>query len=93
MSNPPRGTAEVLGGGSIIRYTPDADENGTDTFTYTVTDGTFNETATVTVTITPVNDAPAFTSTPLTAIEQDQLYSYTAIADDIELVFTDSLNK
>ncbi|MGJ8569716.1 MAG: tandem-95 repeat protein [Hoeflea sp.] len=43
-------------------YTPDADYNGADSFTYTVFDGT-STTAPVTVdlTITPVNDAPEIT--------------------------------
>jgi CSLREA domain-containing protein len=44
--------------GTAVAYTPDPDWNGTDTFTYTVTDGTTTDTATVTVTVTPVNDAP-----------------------------------
>jgi hypothetical protein len=42
-----------------VTYTPDADWNGTDSFSYTVTaeDGT-TATAGVEVTVTPVNDAP-----------------------------------
>jgi Bacterial Ig domain len=45
-----------------VRYTPDADYNGGDTFTYRVNDGTVNSiAATVSVTITAVNDAPSFT--------------------------------
>ncbi len=47
-------------GDGTIRYIPNGDFNGTDTFQYTVWDG-FNAeaTATVTVTVTAVNDAPA----------------------------------
>ncbi len=44
-----------------ITYTPNANFNGTDSFTYTVTSGGVTETATVTVTVTPVNDAPVNT--------------------------------
>ncbi|GJE77141.1 Ig-like domain-containing protein [Methylorubrum suomiense] len=42
----------------LLTYTPDADFNGTDHFTYTVTSGGTTETATVTVTVRPINDAP-----------------------------------
>ncbi|HPQ05354.1 MAG TPA: Ig-like domain-containing protein, partial [Methanothermobacter sp.] len=42
----------------IIKYTPDENYYGTDTFTYTITDGELTAIATVTVTITPMNDAP-----------------------------------
>ena len=42
--------------GTTVTYTPAADFNGTDTFTYTVTSGGVTETATITVTVTPVAD-------------------------------------
>ncbi len=43
-------------------YTPNADFNGTDTFTYTIDDGNGGtDTATVTVTVGAVNDAPVAT--------------------------------
>ncbi|MEW8028376.1 MAG: retention module-containing protein, partial [Candidatus Thiodiazotropha sp.] len=43
-------------------YTPNADFNGTDTFTYTIDDGNGGtDTATVTVTVGAVNDAPIAT--------------------------------
>ena len=42
-----------------LNYTPNANFNGTDSFTYTVSDGPgATATATVTVTVTPVNDDP-----------------------------------
>ncbi|GJE54785.1 hypothetical protein EKPJFOCH_1269 [Methylobacterium thuringiense] len=41
-----------------MTYTPEADFNGTDSFTYTVTSGGTTETATITVTVRAVNDAP-----------------------------------
>ena len=42
-----------------VRYTPNADFNGNDSFTYTISDGNGGtDTATVNVLVTPVNDAP-----------------------------------
>ncbi len=43
-----------------VTYTPTADFNGADTFTYTVADGDGgSDTASVTITVNPVNDDPA----------------------------------
>ncbi len=59
-SQPANGTATVVGG--QIRYTPDPDFSGTDTFTYEVCDTTLPtplcSTATVSVTVSEVNDPP-----------------------------------
>lgn len=55
---PTHGTVAVSADGSFI-YTPDADFNGTDTFSYAASDGTATGTAAVvTITITAVNDTP-----------------------------------
>ncbi|GAO30213.1 hypothetical protein JCM15548_12470 [Geofilum rubicundum JCM 15548] len=59
---PKYGTANYLGNG-MVEYMPDQDFNGTDFFTYTVTDRTnltSNE-ARVDITIHPVDDAPVAT--------------------------------
>ena len=42
----------------LITYTPADDHNGTDTFTYILTDGTDTTTIPVTITLTPTNDTP-----------------------------------
>ena len=48
-----------LSNDGLLSYTPDPDYNGSDVFTYTVTDGGLvSAPGQVTVTITPVNDAP-----------------------------------
>ncbi|MEH3139276.1 MAG: Ig-like domain-containing protein [Mycobacterium kyogaense] len=52
-----------------ISYNPDADFFGTDTFTYTVTDGTESVTATVTVTVNAVNDEPVANNDAVEATE------------------------
>ena len=51
------GTAGLVAGGTAT-YTPAADFAGTDSFTYTVTDGVFSVTATATITVAGVNDPP-----------------------------------
>ena len=59
-ANGTNGSTEVLN--NFITYTPDADYNGTDTFSYTITQGDKTSSATVSVTIEAVNDAPVATA-------------------------------
>jgi VCBS repeat-containing protein len=57
-SGPAHGTLAFNQNGAFS-YTPAANFNGTDTFTYKASDGTVQSNpATVTITVTPVNDAP-----------------------------------
>ena len=47
----------------MVTYTPpDADFNGPVTFTYTASDGEFDDDASVTITVDPVNDPPTFSA-------------------------------
>ena len=55
------GTVVITDSGAGLTYEPAANANGTDTFTYTISDGTGQDTATVNITIDPWNDAPSFT--------------------------------
>ena len=49
----------LIGTAPNVNYTPNANFNGTDTFTYLVNDGALDsEVGTVTITVKPVNDAP-----------------------------------
>ena len=51
-------------------YTPAANFNGTDSFTYTASDGTaVSSVATVTITVTGVNDAPVAVNDTATTAE------------------------
>lgn len=62
-----------------LTYTPDADFNGQDTFTFVANDGTVDSgEATVTVDVAPVNDAPAISTTAPSDATEDQAYSYEA---------------
>lgn len=76
------GAVTFLANGQII-YTPNANFNGTDSFTYTVTSGGVTETATVTVNVSPVNDAPA---TIIPAATQ-------SVLEDSSLVFSPANNN
>jgi VCBS repeat-containing protein len=59
VDSPTNGTLTMNSDGSFT-YTPNADFNGTDTFTYKASDGTAESgLATVTITVNPVNDAPS----------------------------------
>ena len=75
---------------NLITYTPTANFNGTDTFTYTITQGDKTSTANVTVTIEAVNDAPVLSSTgSLDVVEGNSIVSISA--SDVEndsLTFT-----
>ncbi len=54
VGEPGNGTAVITD--TFILYTPAPDFFGTDTFTYTITDGVLTDTAVVTVTVLPVDD-------------------------------------
>lgn len=59
MVNPPQHGTVTLGSDGGLIYTPNADFNGLDGFSYTVSDGELtSDVASVTITVTPVNDAP-----------------------------------
>jgi MYXO-CTERM domain-containing protein len=88
-SEPTNGTVSVDATGEVT-YTPDADYNGSDSFTVVANDGSENSNeATVTVTVTPVNDAPFFVDpTPATddviEVVAGDLVSITLAAEDVD---------
>jgi VCBS repeat-containing protein len=62
------GTVALVNGEVV--YTPDADYNGADSFTYTITDDYgATDTATVYLNVTPVNDAPVAANDTVTVLE------------------------
>ena len=71
---PASGRVSLSADGAFI-YTPNPNFNGTDTFTYTVTDtaGRISEPATVTVLVAPVHDAPVAKEDRYDALEDTQL--------------------
>jgi large repetitive protein len=74
----PNGTVVINNDGTIT-YTPDANFNGTDIITYTISDGQGGtSSAIVTVTVTALNDAP--TATPLPARANTDSTSFNGLA-------------
>ncbi|MFN0018363.1 MAG: Ig-like domain-containing protein [Pirellulaceae bacterium] len=89
VTDPPHGTATVVG--DFVRYTPDADFWGTDTFTYVMNqdvdgnatpDGT-DSTGTVTVTITNINDAPVAVNSA-TSTNEDTFKDIVLSVSDVD---------
>ncbi len=64
-----------------IDYSPNPDFNGTDTFTYSIFDGTHQATATVTVIVTPVNDPPIGLPDRFTTLEDTPL-TFAVLTND-----------
>jgi hypothetical protein len=81
VSAPAHGTAQVTGSGSTVRYAPAANYNGSDSFTYTVSDGVMTSTATVSITVTPVNDLPVANNDQATGRSQT-LIAIFVLAND-----------
>ncbi|GLU36410.1 retention module-containing protein [Pseudomonas sp. NBRC 100443] len=82
--NPAHGSVVVNGDGSYS-YTPAADYNGPDSFVVTVSDGHGGEAEQlVTVTVTPVNDAPVFTSPASQSIAEDDVLHGQLGASDVD---------
>ncbi|MFJ5370285.1 Ig-like domain-containing protein, partial [Bosea sp. CER48] len=66
-----------VGGVETLRFSPDANFNGVETFSYTIDDGNSGiATATVTVTVTPANDQPDVAPIPNSTRADGQSFSY-----------------
>ncbi len=74
----------TLNADGSFEYIPDANFNGSDSFTYRATDGgTISTVATVSITVNPVNDTPS--AVPQSVItEQDQPIAVTLSGTDID---------
>ena len=69
---------------NVITYEPDADFNGTDTFSYTITQGDKTSSAEVTVTINAVNDAPSINIASTIQAAENQTAVTTVSVSDVD---------
>jgi len=88
VTGPIHGSLTLNADGSFS-YTPNANYNGSDSFTYDVSDGQGGmATGTVNITINPINDAPLFSnpaSNPYAiSMNEDTMLNFTAMASDID---------
>jgi len=65
-------------------YSPTADYNGSDSLTYSVSDGTLLDTAKVSITVNSVNDAPIAAVYPDTSILEDDTLTVMFSATDVD---------
>jgi putative Ig domain-containing protein len=72
-------------GTGVLTGTPDNDDvTGDNSVLLTVSDGPASTNQSFTIIVANVNDAPTFTSVPITSATQDVPYTYTAVAEDID---------
>jgi hypothetical protein len=76
------GTVAITGGGTALTYTPNANYNGADSFTYTITGGS---TATVTMTVTAVDDPPTAVNDAVTVNEDSGATTINVLANDTDI--------
>jgi len=69
----------------ILSGTPDNDDVGHHDVTLRIDDGTVRVDTSFVIRVTNVNDAPTFTSIPITTATQDSEYTYTAVAEDVDI--------
>jgi VCBS repeat-containing protein len=70
-SDPDHGSLTVNPDDGSFTYSPAADFNGTDSFSYRASDGAAADTATVTIEVKPVNDAPTAAADTYTTDEDE----------------------
>jgi len=86
------GTTTVIG--NMVTYNPNANFSGTDTFTYTISDGIFTDAATVNINVIAINDPPvAFsdTYTTTTGITLTVVAASGVLSNDIDVDIGDTL--
>lgn len=80
VSDPSNGVATILANGNV-RYTPNEGFSGSDSFNYTVSDGTVEVTGQVLITINLVNDAP-LASNDSASTDEDTVVVIDVLSND-----------
>ena len=96
VTQPAHGTVTIAPGGGSVLYTPDADYFGSDSFSYTMSDGELTDSADVSLVVTNVNDDPTANNDTYTGILEDSLaadnvldvLSNDTIAPDVQETLT-----
>ncbi len=93
VASPANGT--LSGTAPNITYTPAANYNGSDSFTFRVNDGYVNSaTATVTISVTAVNDTPSFSASSYNfAATEDAAFTRQLTASDVDAGDTLTFSK
>ena len=82
-TQPSRGSVALNANTGVLTYTPEADWNGSLTFTVSASDGFATGSAAITVNLTPVNDAPRCGTTTVT-VNEDTAGTTTVNCSDVD---------
>lgn len=89
VSNPTNGTLSSFNSATgQVKYMPNSGFSGSDSFTFRANDGSEDSNvAIVSITVNPIiplNNPPVITSTPITQVNENTLYSYQVTATDVD---------
>ena len=85
VTTPSNGAAAITADNTTtVTYTPNANYNGTDSFNYTVSDGTDTDVGTVNVTVTAVNDPPVAVNDSAST-DEDTAVDINVVSNDTDV--------
>lgn len=90
VSAPSNGGSASINNGNIT-YEPASNFNGSETFTYTISDGSLTSTAVVTLSVSSVNDSPTVSPDSVTVAKNSGATTIDVLANDSDTVEGDVL--